>query len=776
MLDFVLGIVGTLLYPLFSVVFLAIDGIQILFYAFAGIGNISFGQTADFQANIPITAENNGNIDDTGIVYFLMQHTLVKNLLISIMALALVLIVVFTVMAFLKNMYAAKPKGWKDIIGSAIKGLANFIFIPVCCLLGVWLGNILLVAINGATSGLSGGTQMSRKLFIAAAYNANIYRNANGDVEEAKQNIEGFLKVYDLEGVFGEIKEGESAEYYATIVDMIYSYGGSAYGNFASPCVPLYSHTSVGPGVTPGAGYYNLYQINYLILVVGGIFMLYALGSLTFAMIRRMFIILILFVLSPGLCAMYPLDDGKAVGQYVGEMKKQILSAYGAVAGLNIFFALLPLFDQISVYGSFWGFLLDDIVQLFIMVVGLLCVKEFISMISNFVGGEDAFSKGSGLMKTSIQKVGKTITNTSSVFARAVGTKQGHGSFFGSLAKQGGAGALKMLGIDAKKIKDAKKEGEEHALDGRQARSSADNKNTKEADILTQINDLLKDKLNSKGKMVKMENGKEVDMSKDEQVETLQNLVPGLMQAFNGNDKMQTMAMEVLADKINAVYGSKGRTKVETADGLKQGYTDKVEQRQKELDAAEKSDALAEVYERYNKYSKERDDFMNKKENASMFEKDADGKFTGKLNVSKMSAGDLEALRLNAEKSGNSNDIQKYQDALNMNAKIDEYNKLTENADKFKDKVEEAAKALSTAMSDAAKKFKDAAGTTIKTDLQSFASTLKTAYEESVKGDDPKALVNELAKVIGKKDDGTDKLLVEAIKDIKNALIDNGKK
>ena len=103
------------------------------------------------------------------------------------MTLGLFLLIIFTVMAFIKNAYSSKQKNWKEIIGNSIKGLANFIFLPVCCLLGVWAGNILLNAIDGATS-TGGATLMSRKLFLAAAYDANKYRRGDkGDDEGGKK-------------------------------------------------------------------------------------------------------------------------------------------------------------------------------------------------------------------------------------------------------------------------------------------------------------------------------------------------------------------------------------------------------------------------------------------------------------------------------------------------------------------------------------------------------------------------------------------------------------
>lgn len=466
MIDMIFGIIGTLLYPLFSIIFLFISAIQNIFYAFAGIGNITFGGQ-------PVTSGNSGDVNDNGLVFYMLERPLVKNMLLSIMFLAMFLVIIFTVMAFIKNAYAAKQKGWKEIIGNSIKGLANFIFIPLCCLLGIWLSNILLQAVNGATSN-GGSSEMSRKLFIAAAYNANVFRdgvdaNATADADKVallKTTIDGINFTADIVEFFGgdfariqNLEEGQNNEYYAIVVDQLFS-------------VSIPFVTDIGNPIFV-APWYKLYAINYLTIIVGGIFMLYVLCALAFAMVRRMFLIIILYIISPGMCAMYPLDEGKAVGSWKSEFIKQVLSVYGAVAGINIFFSIMPLIDKIEMYGGVGEFAgVNNIIQIFILVVGLLCVKELTGMISGFVGGEDALGKGTSLMKESKEKVvrgAKTASRfagAAAPYAKAVGS---------SLFNIGKAGAQKVGGavsgaVDKAKAKHhenkvnrlAKKEGLSH--------------------------------------------------------------------------------------------------------------------------------------------------------------------------------------------------------------------------------------------------------------------------------------------------------------------------
>ena len=342
--DTILGVVGTILYPLFSIIFLIIQLMQNLFYSFAGINTANFGGT-------PIYNENKGMENDTGLLYHLLTRPLVRNMVLSIMILALFLIVIFTVMAFLKNIYSAKPKKWQEIIGSAIKGAAHFILLPVFCLLGVWAGNILLQAINGATSN-GGSVAMERKLFIAAAYNANVFRCDEGAAGEAtwtsinklatqsKMLNDSSKSFADAHTIEKHLKAGTEDqldpayfEYYANVIDQIYSETNA----------DITWYWNVGE-------YYSLWNINYIVLVAGGIFMLYALCVLAFGMVRRIFLILMLFMISPGVCALYPLDDGKAVETWKGKVKEQVLSGYGAVAGINLFFSIMPLIEKISIF------------------------------------------------------------------------------------------------------------------------------------------------------------------------------------------------------------------------------------------------------------------------------------------------------------------------------------------------------------------------------------------------------------------------------------------
>lgn len=491
MIEKILGLIGSLLYPLFKILFVLIDGIQGIFGAFAGIDNVKVG-------NAPITSVNDGGLKNTGIVYYLFQSDIVKNMLISVAILGLFLLIIFTVIAFIKNVYASKQKSWKDIIGAALVGLMNFVFVPTVSLLGVWFGNILLNAVNGATSS-TGATSMAGNLFVASAYNANKVRvyveddlkweindsTTYGDLgdgsnywKECSQyytnlnNLNTTSKYIELD----ETKAKNDPAYLANKIDEYYSLSGRYQGSYGKV-----------------NGFYKLSSINYLVLAAGGCFMIYVLASISFGMVKRLFMLLVLFIISPAMCALYPIDDGSAVKKWKDEFVKNILSAFGAVAGMNIFFAILPLITNIKISDAGGaGAVLDflGLTSVLLTIAGLFVVKDVISFISGAIGAGNAYADGSSLMKSSTgalkkarDKTAGTIKKGAGVFGTALGAHAAGGSFWKSVRDQiGNATMRRTLGLTPKDVKDefkkARTEKRDHLFDAQNERNSAQAYNT----------------------------------------------------------------------------------------------------------------------------------------------------------------------------------------------------------------------------------------------------------------------------------------------------------
>ena len=438
LVDSILGIIGTIIYPLFGVIYSVIDLVERIFRAFAGTETV-------YVSGDQVTSGNTGADTDTGIVYYLLRSDLVRNMFLAMLYLAIILLVVFTIMAVLKNMYQPQPKKWQDIIASAIKGLGLFIIVPACSLLAVWVGNILLVAIDGATSGSNSSATMSGRLFIAASYTSNYIRSDAEGIDLQKHNQVAAL--CDRCGI--EIRAFQPTdggldtdyEYYASLVD---------------DCFASEAMSAARCNWGDVNAHYAIIHINFLTLAAGGIFMLFVLGSISFGMVKRLFMLVILFIISPVVCSMYPIDEGNAYKTWFGEFKKNLLSAYGAVAGMNLFLTIMPIVDQIQLgtYGGNGDWV--GLLQLILVIAGLFVVKDVISFISGLAGGDNSYSGGNSLFvsvrgkaKSGLGTIGsgakKLRHGGSMAYQASKAAKAAGGSGKAAFFKQAGSSVLSSL-------------------------------------------------------------------------------------------------------------------------------------------------------------------------------------------------------------------------------------------------------------------------------------------------------------------------------------------
>lgn len=742
MVDIIFGVLGMILYPLFSIIFILLDTLQGVFYALAGIGNLTYGE--EFFDNVPITSGNSGGTTDTGLIYYLLNSDLVKNMFMSILLLAIFLLIIFTVMAFLKNAYSAKPKSWKEIIGNALKGIMNFVFVPVCCFLGVWVGNILLNAINGATS-QGGSTLMSRKLFIAAAYNANHYRTG---IEEGSWLLKwswdlafatdwlglGAGIPFEKEAITDNLSQDEMAN----MMDQV----------FASGSISIYDWYTVSQG-------YSLYQINYLTLIVGGVFMLYVLISLAYAMVRRMFILLMLFIISPAMCAMYPLDDGKALGQWRGDFLKQVISAYGAVAGMNLFFSLLPIVENIrfgtNLLSRFINafFPVDTIIQLLIMIAGLFVVKEFISMISGYIGADNAYQQGTSLRKSVTDKIKDTAKKGVGVYAKAKGAKAAGGSFGKAMFK----GTMSAFGFDfseemKKAYKDAFKEGNEHYFDDKEEKIKE--KKTKTDFEKAKFDGLsLEDHLfNVKFNMLPGRN-----LTNEQRTERANEIIGGLKESGASDDVVKKAAEELARIFNEKMKDSNGKEKVWKADKMISDYTESKSNAAQASSIVEAGAAHNEIVSKRNAVQAQ----MQNLEGLLGARNIRPDSVTGLIDGGNLKAK-LEADKILAA-NGDKDALDRVTKNTNTLNKIDEYNKLKESSDYFNEKIEASAKQLAQSIQSMSKEG-------VKIDVTDLEATLKTMSGSSTTNiDSLEAIKQTLEKNAS--------LLSKAQKETKEAIVKN---
>ncbi len=215
------GFFGNLLGSFFKAIFSAIAGLCNtmidLFKTFAGISNntINVDKVGGFlREDVP-------DIIKDDLIIQLFSTNAVRNVLTSLIMLGILLLIIFTIISIIKNQYASESKPWNVIVSGAVKGLAGFIFVPIVCIFGVWFGNILLRAVNGATNGDSVSiiSTLYRGVYDGSDY-ISILQNEGYDDDasrmvnwymgtEVKGKNEGFADVMEF---YGYKQEGVQAE------------------------------------------------------------------------------------------------------------------------------------------------------------------------------------------------------------------------------------------------------------------------------------------------------------------------------------------------------------------------------------------------------------------------------------------------------------------------------------------------------------------------------------------------------------------------------------
>lgn len=513
-LSVVMTFLGPILWGLCDIFFLLLDLFELIFKKLAGIDTIGI----------------NGETVEGDIVLYLIRSDVVQNIFFSVLMLSLCLLIIFTVVAIVKNQYMDKPKPVMNIINSSFKGLLMYLLVPIATVVCLMVGSVVLQAIDGATRAETSGSA-SDMLFITAAYNANKLRS--GDFEDNKDEFIdlyeggelnpikiklrtlGIKGVEDIEALDEDRGGADVIESVATLIDEEFTNG------------------SLG-GIADKWGYYSIttfyksWNISILTVWVGGAFLIWAVGKMSWGVASRLYKMTIAYAISPALMAMYPLDDGKALGGWKGDMVKNGTMAYCAVGVLNILYSILPLFLNLSLFdGNLAGKLYGNIVRLFLVIIAYSGASKLIEQVSGWFNTGNALVEGVAQSKAAkdaykgaVSKVGNVRKKAFGAFrgfqggvsrakdlAKAkgqTGFKAGASAFLGGL--QGaykGSGLSDAVGVDTaaigKEWNEAYKTGSSYYQD---LKTNTFNKDTNKANkaLFEQVDEL--DKLKKRAKSI----------------------------------------------------------------------------------------------------------------------------------------------------------------------------------------------------------------------------------------------------------------------------------
>lgn len=140
-------------------------------------------------------------------------------------------------------------------------------------------------------------------------------------------------------------------------------------------------------------GFYDLWKFDFVVTLVIATGTFSLLFAVILGMMKRMFELLILFLIAPPIAAIMPLDNGEALKKWRGKFVGKAIAAYAAVGVMNIFFILMAVLGSYTWFPPSFG-PVNYLINCFVMLVGVATVKDMVATVSEIIGAEDAMKSG----------------------------------------------------------------------------------------------------------------------------------------------------------------------------------------------------------------------------------------------------------------------------------------------------------------------------------------------------------------------------------------------
>ena len=273
--------------------------------------------------------------NETDLLSHFLESNTVKMAFFGVLLVGIILLCVFVIISIIRSEYADanQKKSKSQILTKAGHSLLLFLLVPFVLLAGITLTNVIMSAINGSMLlGVSGGVRASfgGQLLVTSGDSAWI-GGGNRDVVE-QGFINGTLDYTNL----GLVKK-----------------------------------------------YYHLKELNFLVGIGSGLVLLvlFALSALRF--VQRLFDIILLYIVSPVSISTIPIDDGSRFKLWREMLVTKVISAYGIILSMNLFFLIIPQVNKITFYDSNFG---NGLIRLLFTIGGAFAVTKAYMVIAQLTG------------------------------------------------------------------------------------------------------------------------------------------------------------------------------------------------------------------------------------------------------------------------------------------------------------------------------------------------------------------------------------------------------
>lgn len=454
------------------------------------------------------------------------NFSVIKIAFISMIIIGSILLLITTIAAMIRVEYRPDDKAGNSkgkIISSTIKAMGAFFAVPIICYFGIVIGNVALWGLEQATSpsntSLSTvGTEITNKLEPSVTV---VQDNSSGTTTRVVS--------YDYYSIFGvkvssrytpmssvamkvslvlanRVKTDD--DFYTAVSgggdteDKTLSFGiFNAYAGkqnekeltanaidsmfmlnakLKTPQVINDAYKQWGVFQTSGTiqyfdrydvglvnYYYNLWYFMWPISIVFVMVVGNMLFGILFGLIKRIYMVFALLLVSPIAISMWPLDGGKSIGSWRGKFTSEVFSAYGSVLALNLFYLVYPVIYSFSFFGSSnTGFsILDVILQFCFVIAGAKAIKDIDAVISGFFGAKEGFIDSGEKAKEDIKGTALKAINKP-IEAGKIATRVGMGALRAGWGVSKAAYGVGRAGVRHERMKNKEKDYFENSRKG----------------------------------------------------------------------------------------------------------------------------------------------------------------------------------------------------------------------------------------------------------------------------------------------------------------------
>ncbi|MBO5199412.1 MAG: hypothetical protein J6B85_13010 [Lachnospiraceae bacterium] len=437
-LDTVKELVSELLLQLLIILWKAVDFLEAIFDIFSGYRYVYQRSAADPNRLEPVY-----------LLDYLFDLDPIKKAFVVITLLAAGLAMMFTIFAVAKSISDMalgdrNPVG--KVLSRALKTGVNFIMIPLLALFLLNLSSIVVVKVSNIIIDAYGVTDADSPPTIGTVIFLTGSMEAGYEQMEKKEELNDYVKSKS----YVEADDSTYLQLYKEYQESLkkVSFNTSPRKEYFTMEKKYYDKKS--DGELELKDYFDPKGFDMIICLVCTVLVIFIMASDIFLFVRRIFELLILYLVSPLFACTMPFDDGAAFSKWRNLFIAKFFSGFGSVFGMKLYLVLVPIIvgGDITLNANPT---VDYLIKLFVVIGGAWATYKSQHLILQILNPEAAAAaqESTAMMVGAVMTVGSAIaTRGSSLIGNVTGSKGKAAK--GSSGSSSGGGSDKESGGSSK--------------------------------------------------------------------------------------------------------------------------------------------------------------------------------------------------------------------------------------------------------------------------------------------------------------------------------------